>query len=126
MFNIQSSSKLIVIIIFLSLYLAIISVWCFRFPISYNIVGGDPDLIENRDLTNEEYSRLDEAYQIRSNVSNLLLYSSIFLCIGSYLLRRHWIEHKRLLKTTMYLSGVIAVILILVQGIHFVPGPPIR
>jgi hypothetical protein len=120
------SNKLIVIIIFLALYLSIILAWCFRFQISYNVVGGDPDLIENRDLTNEEYSRLNEAYQMRTKISNLLLYSSIFLCIGSYLLFRNRTKHRRLLKTTMYLSGVIAVILIFVQGIHFVPGPPIR
>ena len=121
----MSIRKIAVVITFL-LYLVIIAVWCYRFPISYKIVGGDPSLIEYRDLTSEEYNIIDEAYRVRLKVSNLLFYSSLFVCISSYILRRRWVEERRLLKTSMYLSGLIAVILILVNGIHFIPGPPIR
>ena len=120
------SVKKIAVVISLLLYLVIIAVWCYRFPISYKVVGGDPSLIENRDLTSKEYNRIDEAYRIRLKVSNLLLYSSLFVYMGSYILRRRWVEERRLLKTSMYLSGLIAVILILVNGIHFISGPPIR
>ena len=90
------SVKKIAVVISLLLYLVIIAVWCYRFPISYKVVGGDPSLIENRDLTSKEYNRIDEAYRIRLKVSNLLLYSSLFVYMGSYILRRRWVR-----KTTI-------------------------
>ncbi len=108
-------------------YVGMVVGWCYRFPISYKIVGGDPDLIENRDVTLVERDAIKKAYRIRLTISNILLYSSVLLSVGSYIiLRNHLFEPSTVVKVIMVISGLIAIILILVNGIHFIPGSPIR
>lgn len=91
------------------------------------MVGGDPDLITNRDLTMKERDRIDEAYRIRSNISNLLIYSSIAVSIISLIvLSKGKVQPRIIVKVALYVSAFIAVFLILINGIHFIPEPPIR
>lgn len=117
----------IIYIISIVLYVGIIGIWCYRFPISYKIVGGNPNLIENRDLTNEEYDRIKSSYFVRQKISNILVFCSVLLCIGSYIIKRnHWFEPVIIIKVVMIVAAIIALILILINGIHFIPGPPIR
>lgn len=109
------------------LYIGMIAVWCMRYPISYKIVGVKPDLIEERSLTHQEYKELEKATKIRQWCSKVFLYSSLFVFIISILfLRNHWFEPAIIVKVVMIVAGIIALILILVNGIHFIPGPPIR
>jgi hypothetical protein len=112
----------------LILYIGIIGIWCYRFPISYKLTNGSyHDLVVDHDFTQQEREGLEEAYRIRQIVSNVLLFSSILVSVGSYIcLRSKWIRTKTMLKIIMYISGFIALVLILINGIHFMPGPPIR
>ena len=118
----------IAITIILILYVGMIGIWCFRFPISYKITNGsNHDLVVDHDFTEREREGLEKAYQIRKILSNVLTFSSILVSVGSYIsLRTKWIRTKTVLKIVMYISGFIAIVLILVNGIHFIPGPPIR
>lgn len=118
----------IVFIIILFLYAGVIGIWCYRFTISYRLTNGsNHDLVVHHDFTEAEREGVKKAYRIRQTISNTLLYSSIFLSAGSFIiLRNHWVEPGGIVKVVMYISGFIAVVLILVNGIHFVPGPPIR
>ena len=114
-------------IIIIALYIGIIISWLYRFPISYKIIGGNYNLIQNRDLTIAELDGLNRAYQIRQTISNILLYSSLLLSVGSFIiLRNQWIKPGGIVKVVMYIAGFILVILILANSIHFIPGPPIR
>lgn len=111
----------------IALYIGMIAVWCMRYPISYKIVGVKPDLIEERSLTHQEYKGLEKATKIRQWCSKVFLYGSLLMFVISILfLRNHWYEPAIILKMVMIVTGIIALTLILVNGIHFIPGPPIR
>ena len=118
----------IVIKIILILYLGIISIWCYRFPISYRLTNGsNHDLVVDHDFTEQEREGVEKANYIRRIVSNTLMLSSVLVSVGSYIgLRKKWIRNEAIVKIVMYVSGFIAIALMLVNGLHFVPGPPIR
>ncbi len=118
-------------ILFISIvfiYVVIIGMWCCRFPISYKLTNGSyHNLVVYHDFTKAEREGVEKAYRIRKNISNILLLSSILLSLLSYAtLRSHLFEPANFVKAIMIVSGIIALILILVNGIHFIPGPPIR
>lgn len=74
---------------------------------------------------NEKASK--KANYIRRIVSNTLMLSSVLVSVCSYIgLRKTWIRNKAIVKIVMYVSGFIAIALMLVNGLHFVPEPPIR
>ena len=109
------------------LYIGVIAAWCMRYPLSYKTVGVKPDLIEERSLTHQEYKALERAVKIRQWCSGILLYTSLLVFITSvFFLRNQWFEPVTIVKVVMITAGIIALILILVNGIHFIPGPPIR
>ncbi|HMF70604.1 MAG TPA: hypothetical protein VK616_03975 [Flavitalea sp.] len=118
----------IVFIIILLLYAGVIGTWSYRFIISYRLTNGsNHDLVVDHDFTAAEREGVKKAYRIRQKISNILLYSSVLLSVGSFvILRNNWIEPRVIIKVVMYISGLIAAVLILVNGIRFVPGPPIR
>jgi hypothetical protein len=98
-----------------------------RYSISYKIVGVKPDLIEERSLTHQEYKALEKATAIRKWSSKIFLYSSLFVVgISILFLRNHWFEPIVIVKVVMVVAGLITLLLILVNGISFIPGPPIR
>src|SRR5215471_4103174 len=105
-------------IVFVVLYLLIIVIWCYRYPISYKMTTGiDPKLI-TRDLTKDEYDGIEKAFYLRRWMSSILLYSSFFMTLSSYgILRTNLIMPK----TIMILSAIAAIILVIVNGIHFIP-----
>ena len=103
------------------------AVWCTRYSISYKIVGIKPDLIEERSLTHQEYKGLQKATKIRQWCSKIFLYSSLIMFALSILfLLNHWFEPSIIVKAVIIVAGIIALILILVNGISFIPHPPIR
>jgi hypothetical protein len=109
------------------LYIGMIAAWCIRYPLSYEIVGVKPDLIEERSLTHQEYKILEKAVKIRQWSSKGLLYASLITAATSFVfLRKYWFEPVIIIKIVMIVAALIALILILVNGVHFVPGPPIR
>jgi hypothetical protein len=112
----------------LILYVGVIGIWCYRFPISYKLTNGsNHDLVVDHDFTEQEREGLGKAYHIRQVVSNILILSSILVSVGSYIiLHTKHVRAKTGLKIVMYASGIIAVVFIMVNGIHFIPGPPIR
>lgn len=119
--------KIVFIIIFL-LYAGVIGVWCFRFPISYKLSNETYHaLVVDHDFTDDEREDVEKAYRIRQVISNILLYSSMLLLVSSYtILRNHWIEPRIIVKVLLCVSGFITIVLMLVNGIHFIPEPPIR
>lgn len=109
------------------LYIGVAAAWIIRYPISYKIVGVKPDLIEERSLTHQEYKALQQATKIRKWCSKLFFYSSLFMTAISILfLRYHLFESTIIVKGIMIIAGLVALILLLVNGISFIAGPPIR
>lgn len=107
--------------------IGIATAWCMRYSISYKIAGVKPDLIEERSLTHQEYKALEKATKIRQWCSKIFLYSSLFLfAISILFLRNHWFKPAIIIKVVMIVAGLIALILILANGISFISGPPIR
>jgi len=104
------------------LYLLIIVIWCYRFPLSYKVTTGiNPNLI-TQDLTNKEREGVENALKIRQAISNTLLYSSAILALGSYIaLRVEWLKPTLLIRSVFIVSVVIAFVLMIVNGIHFIP-----
>jgi hypothetical protein len=115
-------------IVLVILYLVILGVWCYRFPISYKLTTGINSnlILIGRDLTFEERRATEEAFQIRTTISDVLLYSSLAVSIVSFLLIRTNSRRPKLIKPIMILSIIIAVVLLLVEGVKFIPVPPIR
>lgn len=114
-------------IVLVVLYIGIIAAWGIRYPLSHKIVGVKPDLIEERSLTHQEYKALEKAVKIRQWCSKTLLYFSLLVFIVSFFfLRNEWFEPAIIVQIIMIVSGVIALMLILANGINFMPGPPIR
>jgi hypothetical protein len=109
-------------------YVALITVWCCKFPISYKLTNGTyHKLVLDHDFTKQELKGIEKAYRIRVIISKVLLYSSIFAWVVSYIcFQKKWIRNNALVKIVMYVSAIIAIVLMLVNGIHFIPGPPIR
>ena len=118
----------IAITIILMLYVVIIGIWFFRFPISYKLTNGSyHDLVVDHDFTEKEREGLDKAYQIRQTISNVLIFSSILVSASCYIsVCTKWFKPTTILKIVMFISGFIAILLTPVNGIHFIPGPPIR
>jgi hypothetical protein len=105
----------------------VVVVWSIRYPLSYKIVGVKPDLIEERSLTHQEYKALERAVTIRQCSSKMLLYTSLLVFLTSiFFLRNKWFHPLILVKAVMTVAGIIAFFLILVNGIGFIPGSPIR
>jgi hypothetical protein len=114
-------------IVIIVLYIGVIAAWCMRYPLSYRTVGVKPDLIEERSLTHQEYKALERAVKIRQWCSKMLLYASLLVFVTSiFFLRNQWFEPVTIVKVIMIAAGIIALLLIIVNGIHFIPGPPIR
>lgn len=114
-------------IVLMILYVFLLAIWCFRFPISYKIATGiNPDLV-TRDLTKTEFDSLKKAYRIRQTIAAVLLYGSAILALCSFIaLRTGKIKQRLFLKITLIIATVIAVLLITINGVHFIPTPPIR
>jgi hypothetical protein len=109
------------------LYIGIIALWCMRYPLSYRIVGVKPNLIEERSLTHQEYKAQKKAVRIRQWCSQILFYASIVVLITSFLfLRNSWFAPIAIVKIVLVVSGIITFILMIVDKINFIPGPPIR
>lgn len=114
-------------IVIIVLYIGVIAAWCMRYPLSYRTVGVKPDLIEERSLTHKEYKALERAVKIRQWCSKMLLYASLLVFLTSiFFLRNQWFEPVTIVKVIMIAAGIIALLLIIVNSIHFIPGPPIR
>jgi hypothetical protein len=108
-------------------YALIMIAWGFRFPISYRITHGTyGDLVLDHNFTRQEMDSLEKAYHIRLVISKVLLYSSVLMFIVSWIIhQRRLFEPRILVKIIMIISGLIACVLILVNGINFIPGPPL-
>lgn len=114
-------------IVIIVLYIGVIAAWCMRYPLSYRTVGVKPDLIEERSLTHQEYKAIERAVKIRQWCSKMLLYASLLVFVTSiFFLRNQWFEPVTIVKVIMIAAGIIALLLIIVNGIHFIPGTPIR
>ena len=109
------------------LYLLIILTFIFKFEISYRIVKVRPELVEVRSLTFTEYKSLQKAEQIRFQIFDLTLISSIVFAVFSAAVF-YSKKFKPLLfpRIFLWLSAVLAILLFLVNQIHFIPHAPIR
>jgi hypothetical protein len=114
-------------IVIVIIYLAIIGAWCYRFPISYKATNGTyHDLVLDHNFTQEERNGLEKAYRIRVAISTTLMISSILISISSYVvLKKGWFQPAIYVKVITVIAAAIGLILILVNGIHFVPIGPI-
>ena len=118
----------VIFIITVIIYSGVICIWIYKFPISYKLTNGTyHDIIVDHDFTKTEREEDERAFHIRQIISNIVQYSSIIICIGSYIiLRKQWIKQTMILKVALYTSGFITILLMLINGIHFIPNPPIR
>jgi len=111
--------------IVLLLYVLIGIVYLSKFEISYRIVKVRPQLVEVRSLTQDEVKALDRAYIIRTTISTIFICSSILVALFSFILLKYSLfTPVLLLKIVFGVSLFSAVVLIIVNGINFIPGPP--
>jgi hypothetical protein len=96
-----------------------------KFEISYKIVKVSPELVEVRSLTQNEVKALDKAYIIRATISTIFICSSVLVALFSFfLLKYNLFTPVLLLKISFGLSLLSALVLIVANGINFIPGPP--
>ena len=109
----------------LLVYLTLGVVYFSKFEISYRIVKVRPELVEKRSLTQDEVKALDRAYKIRVSISNVFIFASILIALISFaLLKYDLFSPTWLLKVVLVISLLIGLILIIANGINFIPGPP--
>lgn len=117
----------IVYLILVFLYAGIIAAWFARYPISYRIIGVNPDVVEERSLTTTEEDALQDAVKIRQLISQVFFYASVVILVISFIIHRNqWFGPAWLLKIMMIISALFALMIWLAKNIHFIPGPPIR
>jgi hypothetical protein len=113
-------------IVLIIAYAIIIVTFFAKFEISYRMVGVRPELVQQRTLTLEENTLLNKAEVIRHTISFLLLSFSVIMAIISAII---WYFHlyKPLIipKLVLGISILWALLLIIVNGIHFVPTAPV-
>lgn len=111
----------ILFLILLFIYGLIIASYCFKFPISYKLTNGnDHELKIDHDFTEKEREDDKKSYLIRQLISNTLLYSSSFMFLFSYFIsKRNLFKPLIILKIAMYISSFIAILLFLINGVHF-------
>jgi len=114
--------------VILIMYVLILVTWWYRFPISYKLTNGSyVDLVVDHDFSEQEREVVERAYHIRQTISNVLIWSSVLLSVTANVYQRTSLSRKKaFVRGIMYISGILAIVLILVNGIHFIPGPPIR
>jgi hypothetical protein len=109
------------------LYILTIVAHLFSFEISYRIVKVRPEIVKVRDLTYAEHKGLERAQRIRNNIGRALLYFSLVITIISGLI---WYfkpyEPTTFVKVLFFVGLFWTILLKIVQGIHFIPLPPIR
>ncbi len=118
--------KILYLILTIS-YLIAVCIYFLRFEISYRIVDARPEIVKVRDLTPKEYKGLERAEKIRKTISRTLLYFSICVAIISaaiWYFKPYPISVY--IKIMFFLSLFWALLLIVVNGIKFIPTPPIR
>ena len=117
----------VIYIVVLFLYTIIGIVYLSRAEVSYRVVKVRPELVEERSLTQDEVAALDRAYIIRRTISTIFICCSIVIALFSFiLLRYNLFTPVLLLKIVMWVSFLSALVLIIANGVHFIPGPPIR
>lgn len=108
-------------------YIILIIVHLLSFEISYRIVGVRPQLLKERSLTFDEHKALERAQKIRNNISRGLLYFSIVIAIISAALWYFKPYPVGIFIKVMFFLGLFwALLLFVVNGIKFIPTPPIR
>jgi len=107
-------------------YFLLNMIFFFRFDISYWIVKVRPELVEIRDLTYDERKSLDRAQNIRIQISETFMYSSLFVGVISFVVRRLKIYNSNhIINVIIVVSVVWSVLLILVKETHFIPTAPL-
>lgn len=107
-------------------YLIIVCIYFLRFEVSYRIVDARPEIIQVRDLTKAEFRGLKRAEKIRETISRIFLYFSICMATISAALWYFKPYPVLIFIIIFFLSLFWALILIVVNGIKFIPTPPIR
>lgn len=108
-------------------YAVMFVAYFFKYEISYRMVKVRPEIVMQRSLTQEEYKELKRAEIIRHRINFFMLLSSIIIAVVSAIF---WyfnlFSPPAVVKIVFIISGLWAIILMVVNGIHFIPNPPIR
>lgn len=115
-------------IIALLMYAGIIAAWLLKFPISYKLSNGSfHELLVDHDFTSAERDGVAKAYRIRQTISAVLQIGSVVVFGGMYFLKRDQTGRiKTFAKWVMLIAALFAIVLTLVNGIHFIAPSPIR
>jgi len=113
-------------VISILIYVIIGAMYCSKFEISYQIVKVRPELVEVRSLTQDEVKALHRAYTIRSMISIAFTWASILIALFSFiLLKYNLFTPVLLLKIVLVISLSAALVLIITNGINFIPTGPL-
>lgn len=116
-----------VYIILMIIYAASLVAYFSRYEISYRLLDVNPGIVNQRSLTYEEYYRLKDAESMMRRISSCVMWASIaFFFVSVAVSRIDAGLPASVPKFLMFVSGSMAIVLILVEGIHFIPTSPIR
>ena len=109
------------------LYLLFFVVFLFKSDITYTICKVNPNLIKIRSLTNEEFYDLEAAQKIIRTIPVWFMITSFVVAfISGLFLYFDLVEMKQVVKFVFKFSLIVAIILFIINGINFIPMPPIR
>ena len=96
----------------------------YKFDISYLLVGGvTPELVEIRGLTNAETDALNQAFKIRTAISNTFFITAMLVLITTFLVRRNSLfKNNGFTKPLFIITLLIIILLTLAKGSGF-SGP---
>jgi hypothetical protein len=114
----------IVIVIF---YFLFFIVYLFKSDVIYTLFKVNPNLIKIRSLTREEFYALEAAHKLIRQIPVWFMIISFVVAIISGIINYFdLIEIKHTVKFIFKFSLIAAIILFIIDGINFIPMPPIR
>lgn len=108
-------------------YVVVLGTYLMKFEVSYRIVKVRPEIIETRSLSFQEYKALKRAETIRKAIINLTLIGSIVIALFSGILWYFKLFTPLIVPIiVVIISTLFALVLVIVNSIHFIPHSPIR
>ena len=109
------------------LYFLFFMVYLCSPTVIYLLLKVDPDIIEIRSLTNEEFKTLKYAARITQQIVIWFLRASFLVCIISgVIFYFDLLQMKSFVKFVLIFSLIATLILFVATNINFIPLPPIR
>ena len=113
----------IIFIVLIVIYVLSIGLFMNKYEISYRVMGVNPNLVEERNLTNDEMKNILKAETFRIHFGTVMLIFSLLTMVASTIVLYFKLFDKVfLIKLLLIISIIMFLLLALAKSIHFGGG----